>query len=90
MIFRFIELVDADIQIEAHEKKYILTFLFEIIEEFSKALNHLKDYVVVNHNSMDQTPYKVATRILISSQSNKPLFFELLIAHIEWLAQGRP
>ena len=51
-------------------KKMILAFLFEIIEDYSKALDYWKDYVFSKASENDQTPFKVAIRILINSHSN--------------------
>ena len=66
----------------------VLAYLYEIISDFSKALDHWKDYVAIKHAEGEQTPYKVATRILINCQDNKSQFFELLIKHVEWFSQG--
>lgn len=89
---KFIDIVEKENQSSDSNfpalKKMILAFLYEIIEDYSKALDYWKDYVFSKASENDQTPFKVAIRILINSQSNKPLFFELLVKHSEWLSQG--
>lgn len=85
---KFIDIVEREGQFDAALKKMILAFLYEIIEDFAKALDYWRDYVFSKASEQDQTPYKVAIRILINSQSNKPLFFDLLVRHVEWLSNG--
>ena len=85
---RFISQVDTENQIDPSLKKMILAYLYEIIEDYSKSLEHWKDYVSIKHAEGNQIPYKVAIRILINSQQNKSLFFELLLKHVEWISQG--
>ena len=80
--------MEADSSTDVNLKKVILAYLFEIIENYAKALDYWKDYVIVKHAEQEQIPFKVAIRILINSQSDKPLFFELLAKHLSWLAQG--
>lgn len=85
---RFIETVEKESQVDVTLKKMILAFLYEIIEDYAKALDYWRDYVFSKASEQDQTPFKVAIRILINSQSNKPLFFDLLVRHVEWLSHG--
>lgn len=63
--------------------------MYEITQEYSKALELWKDYVTsrpVQDN--DQTPFREAIKILINSQSDKPIFFDLLKKHVQWMARG--
>lgn len=68
----------------------VLAYLNEIVEDYETSLEQWKLFVVSKNfeKDPDQSPFRVAIRILLSSQSNKPLFFDLLCKHIEWISQG--
>ena len=46
---KLIEQVESDSSADANLKKVILAYLYEIIENYSKALDYWKDYVIVKH-----------------------------------------
>lgn len=81
--------MDTSNKIDHTDKKKILGYMSEITQDYGKALDYWKDYVTTRPPSdNDQTPFREAIKILINSQSDKPVFFELLRKHVQWMSRG--
>jgi len=66
----------------------ILAFLNEIVNQYSNSLSNWRNVAELNVGGSDESPFQHSIRILINSQKDKNLFFNLLSEHIVWICKS--